>query len=112
MSQGSPELPGLAAANTAVIFEQRFVPGPASATHRQPSGGEKIVSRLVLEFDIDEDGKVSSCREVHREGDVAAADPCARRSPSFEPPVDGSGKPRVMKGQMIISAYVRTESVT
>jgi TonB family protein len=106
------EMMGLSAANTTLVLEERFVPGATSAPAWPPAAGEKIMSRLALALDIDEHGKVSGCREIHREGMAPPQDLCAERKPSFDPPLDAAGKRKAMKAVVMFSAWVRTESVT
>lgn len=92
-----------------LVLEDRFVPGRIRSRDLAPADGETLLSRVVLEIEINGRGKAVSCREVERDGPVKApSGACETAVPGFDVPPDLEGKGAPLSGTYIMSAFART----
>ncbi|MGN6058023.1 MAG: energy transducer TonB, partial [Sphingomicrobium sp.] len=101
------EMPGAIAT---VVMEQRFVvdgsPPPSIPE------GNTLISRQVLDLDVDARGKLAKCKVVERSGEAPQLDPCDDTDTDYAVRKSPDGKPVPYKATRTTTIYLRVEKVT
>ena len=101
------EMPGAVAT---VVIEQRFVlDGSLPPSIPQ---GNTLISRLVLNLDVDAKGKLSKCKAAERTGGDSQADPCDDTDTDYAVRKGPDGKPVPFKAKRATTVYLRVEKVS